>query len=48
VTTKFKKRLYKQLAKHKDKKLALISVNTADLFSLSIQDFRYFTEIIEN
>ena len=47
VIIKFKKRLYKQLAKYKDKKLALISVDTADLFLLLIQDFRYFTEVIK-
>lgn len=48
AVTKFKKRLRKKLAKHKDKKLALIAVDTAGPFPPSIRGFRWFAEVVDN
>lgn len=46
--TKMRKRTSKVLAEHKDRKLALLSIDIAGPFPTSIRGFRYFAEVIDN
>jgi hypothetical protein len=48
AVTKMKRRNSKVLAKHKDCRLALLSVDIAGLFPISMRGYRWFAEIIDN
>ena len=48
AVTKMKRRNSKVLAKHKDHRLALLSVDIAGPFPISMRGYRWFAEIIDN